>query len=89
MENVPYIAFDIKKYNGFNEMMYDVRNAMCVLINNDYEVVFRYEDAGIYILEYGHDNESFGSPMAYWLYPEDYQDFMLLKENSDTEVLPE
>jgi hypothetical protein len=86
MYSIPYIAFDVKKYNDFDDMMYDVRNVMCVLVKNDYEVVFRYEDAGIYILEYGHNNESFGSPMAYWLYPEDYQDFMFMKESPDAEV---
>lgn len=89
MERIPHIAFDVKKYNDFDYMMYDVRDAMRLLVKNDYEVVFRYEDAGIYILEYGHNNESFGSPMAYWLYPEDYQDFMFMKENNDAEVLPE
>lgn len=89
MERIPYIAFDVKKYNDFDDMMYDVIDVMSALINNGYEVVFRYEDVGIYILEYGHNDESFGSPMAYWLTPEDYQDFMFMKENNGAEVLPE
>lgn len=47
-----YITFDSHKYPDLNEMFKDVSAMMQTLIRNDYEVLFRYDDCNIYILEY-------------------------------------
>lgn len=85
MENVPYIAFDAREYDDLDDMWYDVRSVIAVLVKNNYEVLIRYEDAGIYILEYSSTHQDLGTPVAYWLSPDDYYDYLCSKENDSEE----
>ena len=89
METVPYIAFDAKEYEDINDMWYDVKDVIAALVKNNYEILIRYEDAGIYILEFEKNDTSYGSPMAFWLTPDDYYDYLWYKENDGEEALPE
>lgn len=36
-----------------------------------YIATFRYEDVGIYIIEYNYADQSLGAPYPYWLTPEE------------------
>ena len=53
-----YITFDSHKYPDLNEMFKDVSAVMQTLIRNDYEVLFRYDDCNIYVLEYCDSRDS-------------------------------
>lgn len=61
------MSFDIENYEDEAELFQDVAKVMQVLVTNDYECAFRYEDTGIYVLEYAPDNPELGCPMIYWL----------------------
>lgn len=64
------ISFNIDNYKGEEDLFNDVARLMRVLIKNDYQCSFRYEDVGIYVLDYGYGNPDFGAPMIYWLEPD-------------------
>lgn len=61
------ISFSLDKYESKDEMYEDIAKAMDILTRNDYQCAFRYEDCGVYILEFDYDNAEFGTPMIYWL----------------------
>lgn len=54
MAESSHISFDSDKYSTLDEMYKEVSILTQILIKNDYEVLFRYEDCGIYVLEYCH-----------------------------------
>ena len=62
-----YIAFDLAEYNSEEEMFHDISSLLKILTKNRYQCAFRYEDGGIYVVEFDMNDESFGSPMIYWL----------------------
>ena len=68
-----YIAFDSKEAKTQTEMWADIAKMLEILIRNKYICVVRYEDCGIYLLEYGNDDESYGTPYPYWMTPEQYE----------------
>lgn len=61
------IAFDRNKYKSAEDFQKDVGVMMDTLTKQGYMCSFRYEDVGIFMLEFDHDNPEFGSPMIYWL----------------------
>ena len=50
-----YIVLDRKKYDREEEFWIDVSKFMDLLTKNDYDVLFRYEDCDIYVLEIATD----------------------------------
>ena len=52
------ISFDQSKYHSLDEMYKDVSDLTRILVTNDYEVLFRYEDCGIYVLEYCYSRDA-------------------------------
>ena len=52
------IAFDKDKYPSVEEMFDDISVMTQILIKNEYEVLLRYEDCGIYVLEYCDSRDS-------------------------------
>lgn len=62
-----YIVFDQETYKSKNDMFSDIGLMLNILTKNGYECAFRYEDAGIYVLEFDSDDPAMGSPMIHWL----------------------
>ena len=62
-----YIAFDSSLYDSQEDMFNDISSLLKVLTKNGYQCAFRYEDCGIYVLEFDSDNPEHGTPMIYWL----------------------
>ena len=57
-----YISFNIKDYeNDDIMMMSDVGEMIRILVKNGYDCLFRYDDCGIYVLEYQSRNYSLGA----------------------------
>lgn len=52
-----YIAFDLQKYDSEEAMWKDISMMSRILVKQDYEVLIKYEDCDVYILEYAY-NES-------------------------------
>lgn len=61
------ITFCIDDYPSREDMFYAVGKTLDVLTHNGYECSFKYDDVGVYILEFNYDDPEFGSPMIYWL----------------------
>ena len=53
--NKRQISFDKEKYKNEELMWADIVDVSRILIKQDYEVLIRYEDCGVYILEYAYD----------------------------------
>lgn len=73
MNRVNYIAFDSENYEDIDDMWYEIKDTEKMLLKNEYEVLLRYDDVGIYILEFDHDNPELGGAMAHWLTPEQFE----------------
>lgn len=50
------IAFDRSKYKSDEEFKLAIATLLLQLTKNEYEVLFRYEDCGIYIVDYCYDS---------------------------------
>lgn len=61
------IEFSLEFYESKDEMFIDISKVMDILTKNEYQCAFKYEDCGVYVLEFGYNNEKFGSPMIHWL----------------------
>lgn len=61
MDDRRYIVFNIEDYDDNDVMlMSDIGDVMRILVKNGYECLVRYEDCGIYILEYRDSNHTYG-----------------------------
>lgn len=68
-----YITFDLyEKYESEADLFNDVMKVMQILIRNGYECAFRYDDCGIYVLEFGSRIEG---TQVYWL-DEEQKEFL-------------
>lgn len=49
-----------------------ISDALAVLLQNNYISTIRWDEKGlgILVIEYAHDNQSYGGPYPYWLMPE-------------------
>lgn len=61
MREAPYMIFDVKNYTSEQLMMVDVGMVMAAQARNGYECLFRYEDCGIYVLEFLNGDKSLGA----------------------------
>lgn len=62
------IAFNLEDYDNDKAKLFsDVGRMLEILTTNGYQCAFRYDDAGIYLLDYDSDNPEMGTPMIYWL----------------------
>ena len=55
-----YIAFDLRKYESEEAMWKDISTMTKILIKQDYEVLIKYEDCDVYILEYAYNDSITG-----------------------------
>lgn len=55
------IAFELKNYESEQMMMLEVGSVMSALVRNNYECLFRYEDCGIFVLEFLSGDKSLGA----------------------------
>lgn len=61
LREAPYMIFDVKNYTSEQLMMVDVGMVMAAQARNGYECLFRYEDCGIYALEFLNGDKSLGA----------------------------
>lgn len=80
-----YITLKIDDYDSKDDMFKDVSSLLNILTKNGYQCAFRYEDVGVYVLEFDHDNPDFGSPMIHWLDDEQLECLFTEKHIDDEE----
>ena len=78
------MTFCLDHYND-NEfaMMTDVSNVLKALTKNEYKCVFRYEDCGVYVLEFGYEDETLEDPSLEWIDLDEL--YKYIYENTDDE----
>lgn len=61
------IVFDSTGFKTREDFQLEIGKTLDILTKQNYMCSFRYEDVGIYVLEFDHADPKFGGPMIYWL----------------------
>lgn len=66
-----------------------IKEAIMVLLNNNYIMTVRYDDKGIGIvsIEYNYAKEEYGDYYPRWLLPEEYETVFMKKQDMSNEDL--
>lgn len=75
MNKVNQITICKDQYKSKEDFENAIKDAVMVLLNNDYIMTIRYDEKGLGIvaIEFNHDDEAFGCPYPYWLLPEEIE----------------
>ena len=75
MKSVNKIVIDKSEYKSKEEFENAIRDAIMVLLNNNYIMTVRYDEKGlgIVVIDYNYDNDEYGDAYPYWLMPEEYE----------------
>ena len=87
MREAPYMTFDVKNYTSEQLMMVDVGMVMAAQTRNGYECLFRYDDCGIYVLEFLNRDKSLGADRFMVVSPEEEEMVYDSRDNSLEEEL--
>ena len=61
------IILDKNRYDNTQDFIKDIGTLVYILTQNEYQCSITYEDVGIYVLGFDHDNPDMGTPMIHWL----------------------
>lgn len=79
------ITFDIKGYGDNTEKFWNaVRNTLRILVDNGYDCSFRYEDCGIYVIQFDYSDPEISSHFLQWLSPEEFEDVVTMRRENLT-----
>lgn len=75
MNNVNQLVVQKDDYNSKEEFENAIKEAIMVLLNNNYIMTVKYDDKsfGIVLIEYEHENIEYGCPHPYWLSSEEFE----------------
>jgi hypothetical protein len=73
MNKVNSIVICRDKYNSWEEFENAIKNAVMVLLNNDYIMTVRYDEKGLGIVVINYSEQEFGDAYPYWLLPEEWE----------------
>jgi hypothetical protein len=75
MNNTNHITICKDKFKTQEEFQNAIRDAIMVLLNNDYIMTVRYDEPGLGIvcIEYNYANQEYGTDYPYWLSPEEWE----------------
>lgn len=75
MNSVNQIVICRNKFNSQEEFENAIKNAVMVLLDNDYIMTVKYDEKGlgIVVIEYNYGDQSFGDAYPYWLMPEEWE----------------
>lgn len=75
MKKVNQIVICKNEYKSKEEFENAIRDAIMVLLNNNYIMTVRYDEKGLGIvsIEYNSDDQSFGDAYPYWLLPKEWE----------------
>lgn len=81
MKDINQIVICRNEYETKEEFENAIRDAIVVLLNNNYIMTIRYDEKGfgIVVIEFNHDDKEYGCAYPYWLLPEEW-DTVILKD---------
>lgn len=87
MKRVNEIVICRNKYDSQEEFESAIRDAVIVLLNNDYIMTIKYDEKGLGIvaIEYNYGDQTFGDAYPYWLMPEEWESVTWNDEKEDEE----
>lgn len=79
------IVFCKDKYGTETDWELAIGNAVMILLNADYIMTVRYDEKGlgIVVIEFEHDERSYGGAYPYWLEPEEIEQVIFNDEKGD------
>lgn len=81
-KNTNSIVFCKDKYETETDWELAIGNAVMILLNADYIMTVRYDEKGlgIVVIEFEHDERSYGGAYPYWLEPEEIEQVIFNNE---------
>lgn len=75
MKNINQIVICKDQYKSQEEFENAIRDAVMVLLNNNYIMTVRYDEKGLGIvaIEYNYAEQEFGDRYPYWMLPEEHE----------------
>lgn len=75
MKYVNSIVICRSEYSSKEEFQDAIKDAIMVLLNNNYIMTVRYDEKGLGIvsIEYNHANKEYGADYPYWLSPSEVE----------------
>lgn len=83
MNKVNSIVICRDKYKSQEEFENAIRDAVIILLNNDYIMTVRYDEKGLGIvaIDYNYAEDEYGDAYPYWLTPEEFESVVWNDEN--------
>ena len=85
MNKVNEIIICRHKHETQEEFENAIKNAIMLLINEEYICTVNCEEMGVVIIEYNYSEQEYGDSYPYWLYPEEFES-IVWKDEKDCEV---
>ena len=75
MKNINEIIICRDTYNSQEEFENAIKDAIMILLNNNYIMTVKYDEEGLGIvaIEFNYDNQEYGDAYPYWLLPEEWE----------------
>lgn len=85
MNKVNSIVICRDKFDSEEAFKNAIRDAVMVLLENDYIMTVRYDEKGlgIVVIDYNDDKREFGDAYPYWLMPEEWESIAWNNEKED------
>lgn len=79
------------KYKTDGEFWCEVAQLICILTKQEYQVLFRYEDCGVYVIDIAYDphKEDFGDDRFMKVTAEEEEDILWKRKKYDNEEAEE
>ena len=81
MDKPNEMTFCVENYSDENDMWYDIAKFLKALLKNEYIATVRCEDDRVYVIKYDYDDREMGTPMPFWLTPDEYEELQNAFEN--------
>lgn len=87
MNNVNSIVIVRDKFESEEAFKNAIKDAISVLLENDYIMTVRYDDRGlgIVVIDYNYRDREFGDAYPYWLMPEEWESVYFDRRENEEE----
>ena len=85
MNNVNSIVIVRDKFDSDETFKNAIKDAISVLLENDYIMTVRYDDRGlgIVVIDYSYGDREFGDVYPYWLMPEEWDSIYFDRQENE------
>lgn len=83
MNKVNSIVVCRDTYDSDEEFQNAIKDAIIVLLNNNYIMTVRYDEHGIVAIDYETEHREYGAPYPYWLTEDEY--YSVVRDDERTE----